>query len=84
MRLCFIKEPGQPMELLVDGSMIEVTAAIGMMIQHIWYGLPFPQQLLFKAAIQTVVTDESPTWSAPSGITVDASELLRRASEEKP
>lgn len=81
MRLRYIKEPGQATELLVDGSMIEVTAEIGRMIQRIWYGLDGKDRLMFKLAIQVTVMDESPVWSAPKGVTVDASELLRQVKE---
>ncbi len=81
MRLRYIKEPGQLTELLVDGSMIEVTAEIGRLIQRIWYGLDGVDRELFKMAVQAITSDESPTWSAPIGITVDSSELLRQAKE---
>lgn len=84
MRLRFIKEPGQPTELLVDGSMIEVSAEIGRMIQRIWYGLNGLERELFKLAIKAVVEDDSPVWSAPEGLFVDASELLRQAKEGAP
>lgn len=84
MRLHYIKEPEQPTELLVDGSMIEVTAEIGRLIQQIWYGLDGVEREVFKMEVQATTSDESPVWSAPGGITVDASELLRQAKEGKP
>ena len=84
MTLRYIKEPGKPTELMVDGSMLEVTAEIGKMIQQIWYKLNLIERLTFRLAIKVLVEDDSPVWSSPSGITVDASELLRHAKEKEP
>lgn len=84
MRLRYIKEPGQATELLVDGNVLEVTAEIGRMIQRIWYGMGETDRAMFKRAVQIVIVDESPVWSASEGITVNASELLRQAKEAEP
>lgn len=78
MRLRYIKESGRPIELLADGSMIEITEAIGRLAQQIWCGLDGVERELFKMAVQAITSDESPVWSAPNGIIVDLSELLRR------
>lgn len=82
MRLRYIREPEQPTELLAEGSMIEIAAAIGCLIQTIWYRLDGVEREIFKMAVKVSTSDESPVWSAPNGIIVDVSELQRQAKED--
>ena len=80
MRFRYEAETGKPSEVLADGSMLEICAAIGKLMRTLWFRMSEGERIIFKLAIQAVMSDESPTWTQPSGTFVDASELLRMQS----
>lgn len=69
--------------LEVQGDVIEVSAAIGRLIQQVFLKTPEEIRPVFRAAMQHVVTEDSPVWQ-PDGeesICIDVGALRRQQRE---
>lgn len=69
--------------LEVQGDVIEVTAAIGRLIQQVFLKMPEEIRPAFRAAMQHVVAEDSPVWQ-PEGeesICIDVGALRRQQRE---
>ena len=69
--------------LEVEGDVIEVTAAIGRLIQQVFLKMPDEIRPAFRAAMQHVVTEGSPVWqqNGEECICVDVGALRRQQRE---
>ena len=62
-------------------SIPEAVAAIGRLIQIVQNEWPKPQQFVFKALVQALVTEDSPIWKPVEGIRINMNALRRQAAE---
>ena len=69
--------------LEVQGDIIEVTAAIGRLIQQVFLKTPDEIRPVFRAAMQHVVAEDSPVWqqNGEECICVDVGALRRQQRE---
>ena len=62
------KHNGREVSMLATGSLEEVVAEIGYMIQRIHNGVKTQSPvaaLVFRKAMQSIMEDDSPTWETP-------------------
>lgn len=62
------KHNGREVSMLATGSLEEVVAEIGYMIQRIHNGVKTQSPvaaIVFRKAMQSIMEDGSPTWEAP-------------------
>lgn len=69
--------------LEVQGDVIEVTAAIGRLIQQVFLKMPEEIRPAFRAAMQHVVAEDSPVWQPEDEehICIDVGALRRQQRE---
>lgn len=69
--------------LEVQGDVVKITAAIGRLIQQVFFRMPEEIRPVFRAAMQHVVAEDSPVWQ-PDGeecICIDVVALRRQQRE---
>lgn len=74
---------GTQIRLEIQGNVVEVTAAIGRLIQHVFLNTPEEIRPAFRTAMQHVVAEDSPVWQ-PEGeesICIDVGALRRQQRE---
>ena len=62
------KHNGREVSMLATGSLEEVVAEIGYMVQRIHNGVKTQSPaaaVVFRKAMQSIMEDDSPTWDAP-------------------
>ena len=77
MRMRAIMESGKPTVLEAEGSRVEIIAGIGKITQGIATQMRGADREQFRLGMQMVMSDDSPVWEPPEGITIDLSQLLR-------
>lgn len=74
---------GTQIRLEYEGNVVEITAAIGRLIQQVFLKTPEEIRPVFRAAMQHVVAEDSPVWQ-PDGeesICIDVGALRRQQRE---
>ena len=67
MRILFDYAPGKPSALQSEGSVDELAAAIGFLVSELYASTLSADKLaaeLFKCAVQVILSDDSPVWTA--------------------
>ena len=74
---------GTEIRLEFQGNIIEVTEAIGRLIQQVFHKTPDEIRPAFRAAMQHVVAEDSPVWQQDGEecICVDVGALRRQQRE---
>lgn len=70
-------ESGKPTALEAEGSSEEIIAGIGKITQVIAAQMRGTDREQFRRGMQMIMSDISPVWKPPEGITIDLSQLLR-------
>lgn len=70
-------ESGKPTVLEAEGSLLEIIAGIGKITQGIAAQMRGTDLEQFRRGMQMVMSNISPVWEPPEGITIDPSQLLR-------
>ena len=74
---------GTQIRLEYEDNVVEITAAIGRLIQQVFLKMPEEIRFMFRTAMQHVVAEDSPVWQ-PNGeesICIDVGALRRQQRE---
>lgn len=73
---------GTQITLETEGNAIELTSAVGRLMQQIYLNMdPFMAEV-FRKACQAVTADDSPIWKPEEGIKIDLAALKRQRGEQ--
>lgn len=74
---------GISISLKYEGNVVELTAAIGRLIQQVFLKSPEEIRPAFRAAMQHVVAEDSPVWQpvGEESICIDVGALRRQQRE---
>lgn len=71
------EEKNKPTEIRLEacGNMVDMTAAVGRLIQQLYFKMPEILRPMFKHAMQHLPDDDSPIWNPDEWIEIDMQAL---------
>lgn len=72
---------GSEITLETEGNAIELTAAVGRLMQQIYLNMDPLMAQIFRKACQVATADDSPIWKPEEGIKIDLAALKRQRGE---
>lgn len=75
-------EIGHRIKLETGGNFLELSSAVGRLMQQIFFNMPEPDRFIFQKACQIMTANDSSIWKPEEGVKIDLAALERQRGEQ--